>query len=215
MVPLLLASLLSGTPMPVLTTGDAVDAQLKENRERVTVEGTLERVSMGKGSKTWLGTALVLDDGKVVWLTYAAPPAGWEVLLGKFLRVEGVLARQSSATAQSLVAPHLLSPGKPAEVARTLASLEGRPVRLAGVAENAKGGAVLLVNDEPVYVARRDSWPLGLTKQRISLGGRLVRKQYLPEATVNAKGEISQGTAAGSTQHVLENASEPTPLEAP
>ena len=49
----------------------------------------------------------------------------------------------------------------------------------------------------------------------MSLGGTLTRKKYLPEATVNAKGEVSQGTAAGTTQYVLEHASEATPLDAP
>lgn len=215
MVPLLLASLLSGVPMPVLTTGDAVDAQLKSKDTRVTVEGTLERASMLKGGKTWLGTALVLDDGKVVWLTHTVPPDGWELLLGKFLRVEGVLARQSPETVQSVLAPHLLSPEKPTEVPRSLSSLEGRKVRLAGFAENAKGGAIVLVDKEPVYIAKKDGWPAAVMKQRVSLGGTLVRRKYLPEATVNAKGEISQGTAEGSTQYVLEDATEPSPLRAP
>lgn len=211
MLTLLVAAVLTGGPMTVITTGAAVDAQLEGRGARVLLEGTLERATMSKGGKSWLGTALVLDDGKVVWVTYGPPPEGWEPLLGKFLRVEAALSKQSSTTEQALLAPHLVSPGTPAEVKRALSSLVGKPVRLVGLAENAKGGAVVLVDGSPVYVAKLDAWPAELSKKRVGLGGRLVNTKYLPEATVNAKGEISQGTApGGGGQYVLEGATPAT-----
>ncbi|MBL8933303.1 MAG: hypothetical protein JNM69_02045 [Archangium sp.] len=207
MLTLLVAAVLNGEP-PMLTTGPAVEAQLKTGPATCSISGTVERVSLGR--KGAIGTALVLDDGTVVWLTYDAPPAGFEPLLGKFVRVDGTLQSQSAASPQSLMAPHLASPGKPVEVKRDLSSLIEQPVRLVGTAENAKGGAVVLVDGTPVYVAKRASWPEPLRKKRISLGGKLTRGQYLPQATVNAKGEISQGTTGASTDYVLRDATEPT-----
>lgn len=207
MLTLLVAAVLNGEPT-MLTTGPAVEAQLKAGPVQVAVSGTVERVSLGR--KGGLGTAVVLDDGMAVWLTYEAPPEGWEPLLGKFVRVEGKLQGQSAASPQSMMAPHLVSPGKPVEVKRELSTLVDQTVRLVGKAENAKGGAVVLVDGKPVYVAKKDSWPDTLRTKRISLGGKLTRTQYLPQATVNAKGEISQGTSGASTDYVLRDATEPT-----
>lgn len=212
MVALLVAVLLGGGPMVEHSGGASIKAALETGGGRAALTGTLERVTMGKGGKSWLGTALVLDDGTVVWLSYNTPPKGWEPLLGKFLRVEGTLAGQSSHTVQSLLAPHLNAPGTPVEVKRPLTSLVGKTVRLSGVAENAKGGAVLLVDGTPLYVAGRDAWGDELRGKRVSLGGRLVNERYLPEATVNAKGEISQGVEKGSTDYVLRDVTEATPL---
>lgn len=192
----------------MLTTGPAVEAQLKTGPSRVTVSGTVERAPTGR--KGLLGTAVVLDDGTQVWLTYNAPPEGWVPLVGKFVRVEGTLQGQSAASPQSMMAPHLVSPGKPVEVKRELSTLLDQTVRLVGTAENAKGGAVVLVDGTPVYVAKKDSWPDTLRTKRISLGGKLTRTQHLPQATVNAKGEISQGTSGASTDYVLRDATEPT-----
>ncbi len=192
--------------MTELTTGDAIDAQLKKSSSGpAAVIGTLERISVRKG----LGTALVTDDGKAVWISYGAPPAGWEPLLGKYVRVEGTLASQRSASPESMMAPHLNAPAMPVEVPREVLKLVGKRVRLVGVAENAKGGAVVLVGTSPVYIAGKDAWPETMRTKRVSLGGTLVREQYLPEATVSPKGEVSQGTSGGS-QTVLRDATEAT-----
>lgn len=207
MLTLLVAAVLNGDPR-MLTTGPTIEAQLKAGPAQVSISGTVERVALGR--KGAVGTAVVLDDGTAVWLTYEAPPAGWEPLLGKFVRVEGTLQGQSAASPQSLMAPHLASPGKPVEVKRELSALIDQPIRLVGTAENAKGGAVVLVDGTPVYVAKKDSWPEALRTKRISLGGKLTRSQHLPKATVNAKGEISQGTTGGSNDYVLRDATEPT-----
>lgn len=192
MLTLLIAAVLNGDP-PMLTTGPTVEAQLKGGPTQVVLGGTVERASKGKKA----ALVIVLDDGTTVWLT---DESAFEPLLGKFVRVEGKL--QQSMT--------LGSPGKPVELKRELSALVDRPIRLVGTAENAKGGAVVLVDGTPVYVAKKDSWPEALRTKRISLGGKLTRAQYLPQATVNAKGEISQGTSSASSEYVLRDATEPT-----
>lgn len=192
----------------MLTTGPAVEAQLEAGKAPVALGGTVERVSTGK--KGALGTAVVLDDGTVVWLTYGPPPEGWEPLLGKFVHVEGTLQGQSPASPQSMMAPHLASLGKPVIVKRELSTLVDQTIRLVGTAENAKGGAVVMVDGTPVFVAKKDAWPDALRTKRVSLGGKLTRSQHLPQATVNAKGEISQGTTGASNDYVLRDATGPT-----
>lgn len=75
---------------------------------------------------------------------------------------------------------------------------------LVGRAENAKGGAVLLVGEVPYYVLGLDAWPDALLHQRVQVTGVPGRRQYLPEATVDASGAVSQG--AVGPQDVLEDA---------
>ena len=168
----------------------------------VSLVGQLERVSIGKGKSEWQGTAVVLDDDTVVYVTYGDPPEGWGALLGARIRVEGLLRPSLSDHEQSLLAPHLRQPGKPKKEQRALSTLLGQRVRLSGIARDAKGGAVLLVNDAPLYLAGLDGWPTAIHGKQVAVGARLVEKQYLPEATRDAKGAISQG-AAGK-QYVLE-----------
>lgn len=209
-----LAALLAGAPMTPLTTSSAVETRLRAKATgRVTVRGTLERVTMGKGRKTWRGTAIVLDDGAAVWVTYGLPPEGWAPLLGQFVETDGELARAASTDAQSLLAPHLVSPGQPRALPRSLSSLEGRRVELAGVAETSKGGAVLLIDGEPIFVDGLREWPAPLRTRRVALGGTLTRRSLLPVATVNARGEVSQGVAGDSKPWVLEASSAPTALD--
>lgn len=198
-----LAVLVMGAPVQVPEVTDA--AAVKDRMGvAVVLVGQLERVPMGKGGKQWHGTAVVLDDDTVVYVTYGAPPAGWEPLLGARVRVEGTLRPSLSEHEQSLLAPHLRNPGTPKKEARAVSKLIGRHVRLSGLARNAKGGAVLLVGDSPLYLAGMQSWPAEAEGKQVALGGTLVDKQYLPEATRNAKGEVSQGGAG--TQLVLESA---------
>lgn len=168
----------------------------------VAVVGQLERVSIGKGKSNWQGTALVLDDDTVIYLTYGAPPEGWEALVGQRLRVQGLLRPSLTDHEQSLLAPHLRQPGKPKKEVRALAKLLGQRVRLSGLARDAKGGAVLLVDGAPLYLAGVEAWPAEVHGKAVAASGKLVEKQYLPEATRDASGAISQG-AAGK-QYVLE-----------
>ncbi|MBM4783684.1 MAG: hypothetical protein GQE15_38945 [Archangiaceae bacterium] len=155
--------------MQTLSTEAELAAHLKADAGRAIVRGTLERVS-----KAWLGTAVVTDDGEMVWVSYGAPPGGWEPLLGRFLRVEGLLAMTRSTIEQSLVAPHLLSFGAPTEEKRELAALEGKTLRLAGLAQNAPSGRTLMVEQQVISLDAA-KWPEALVGKRVSLGGTLRR----------------------------------------
>lgn len=208
---LLLATLLGGTPMPEVTSAALAKQHLGS---RVTLVGVLERVSLNKGKKTWEGTAVVLDDDTSVWVSYGAPPEGWAELLGVRVTVEGTLSPSLDDHAQALVAPHVRAPGKPKRDARAVSTLVGARVRLGGTARDAKGGAVLLVGDEPVYLSGLDAWPPKASGQAVVVTGTLASKQHLPEASRDASGAISQG--ASGKQLVLEApqwrlASEPKP----
>ncbi len=76
-----------------------------------------------------------------------------------------------------------------------------------GTARNAKGGAVVVLDDGGVvYIQGLDAWPDELDGQVVIATGHMVEKAYLPEATVDEEGAISQGTTAGSVQTVLEDA---------
>ena len=83
---------------------------------------------------------------------------------------------------------------------------QGRGVRLAGVARNAKGGAVLIAdNRQAVYISGLDTWPAALLDQRVVVTGALARERYLPEATQDASGARTAGTS-GDKQLVLRDA---------
>lgn len=202
LIPLAVATLLMGAPpvpVPEVTNTAAVKERMGA---AVVLVGQLERVPMGKGNKQWHGTGVVLDDDTVVYVTYGPPPAGWEPLLGARVRVEGTLRPSLSEHEQSLLAPHLRNPGTPKKEERALGKLVGSRVRLSGTARDAKGGAVLLIKDSPLYLAGLESWPMEANGKLVAVGGTLVDRQYLPEAKKNAKGEWSQG--AEGTQLVLE-----------
>ena len=194
--------LMMGAPVqvPEVTSGETVKQFMGGT---VAVVGQLERVSIGKGKSEWQGTGLVLDDDTVIYVSYGAPPAGWDALLGARVRVEGLLRPSLTEHEQSLLAPHLRQPGAPKKAERALSKVLGTRVRLSGIARDAKGGAVLLIDGSPIYLAGLESWPAEVERQAVAVGGTLVEKQYLPEATRNAKGEWSQG--AQGTQLVLES----------
>lgn len=188
------------TPNPEVTSTEQVKTHMGK---QVTVVGILERVPIGKGKNEWQGTAIVTDDDTTIYLSYAEPPKGWETFVGARVRVDGLLSPSLSDHEQSLLAPHLRTPTTPVKDDTKLSAFYGKRVRLSGIARDAKGGAVLLINGEPIYLQGVDSWPDSADKKIVSVGGKLVSKQYLPEARTDAKGAISQG-AVGS-QTVLEN----------
>jgi hypothetical protein len=195
-------SLLLGAPpvkLPEVTLAEHVKPHMGE---QVAVSGVIERVSLGKGKSEWQGTGLVLDDDTVVFVSYAEPPAGWAELIGARVRVEGLLSPSLTDHEPSLLAPHLRAPTRPVKDERKLSALLNKRVRLVGTARDAKGGAVLLINNAPVYLAGLESWPTVASGKQVAVGGTLVDKQHLPEAKRDAKGAISQG-AVGS-QLVLE-----------
>lgn len=79
----------------------------------------------------------------------------------------------------------------------------GKAVELRGKAENAKGGAVVVVDEVSIYVRGLAAWPDEALGKRVVVHGSLSTMQYLPEATVNTKGEISQGVSQGDQQKVI------------
>lgn len=79
----------------------------------------------------------------------------------------------------------------------------GKVVELRGKAQNAKGGAVVIVDEVTIYVRGLAAWPAEALDKRVVVHGPLTTMQYLPEATVNPKGEIGQGTTAGALQKVI------------
>lgn len=195
---LVVSMLMTGAPVPDVTSGEKVK---KHMGEKVAVVGQLERVAISKG-KSWQGTALVLDDDTIVYVSYGAPPEGWEPVLGARVRVEGLLRPSLDDHGQSLLAPHLREPGKPKKEERSLSKVLNTRVRLSGLARDAKGGAVVLVDNSPLYLAGLESWPTELHGKPVAVSGKLVDREYLPQATRDAKGAISQG--AEGSQLVLE-----------
>ena len=161
---------------------------------QVAVVGQLERVPLGKGNSNWAGTGLVLDDDCVIYLSYGAPPPGWESFIGARLRVEGTLRPSLSEHEQSLIAPHLRAPGQPKKEDRPVSKLMGNRVRVSGIAQDARGGAVVMIDKSPFYLEGLASWPAEVRGKAVAVGGKLVDKPYLPEAFRVAKGVIEAPT---------------------
>lgn len=85
--------------------------------KRVRIEGTLERVPVIKHTASHPGTALRLDDGTLVWITYSEPPPGWEVFVGQKIAVEAVIwPGPPPGSLQALVAPHATDWGTPSRL---------------------------------------------------------------------------------------------------
>lgn len=184
MTALLLATLLGGAPMPEVTSATLAQRHLGV---RVTLVGVLEHVTtLHRGTKPETIIAVVLDDDTVVWVGDQAPDRHWASLLGARISVDGVL----EGDAPSL---KLRATGQPVRQQRPVSALVGGRVRLGGTARDAKGGAVLLVGDEPVYLAGLDAWPAKVSGKAMVVTGTLVSRQHLPEASRDARGAISQG----------------------
>lgn len=84
--------------------------------------------------------------------------------------------------------------------AAQLNSLEGRRVLLSGPAEDAKAGAVLLIDGVPVYIDGQDAWPDGQRGQTLRMTGILVVRKHIADP-VDQHGQIAQG--AWGKQYVL------------
>ena len=87
-----------------------------------------------------------------------------------------------------------------------LQSLINRQTSLTGTAQNAKGGAILLINETPIYIESLDSWPDNYFGKQVEVTGKLTNKKYLPEAKIDKSGAISQGVTEGQTDYVFEKA---------
>ena len=74
-----------------------------------------------------------------------------------------------------------------------------------GRAENAKGGAVVVLqNQEVIYVRNLPSWDEAIVGKQVSIKGIVRLEKYIPDPEVAEDGAISQG-AIGS-QYVLDDA---------
>jgi hypothetical protein len=59
--------------------------------QRIRVTGAYERqLHHGHGPEPYMGTAIVLEDGALLWISTGDPPMLWEALLDKKVRVEGL-----------------------------------------------------------------------------------------------------------------------------
>lgn len=80
----------------------------------------------------------------------------------------------------------------------------GQVVTLEGTAFDAKGGAVVKLEDGSVfYVEGVESWPDEALRKKVSVTGKLVEKKIIPDP-VNEGGLYSAG--AEGPQDVLESA---------
>ncbi len=86
-----------------------------------------------------------------------------------------------------------------------LAKLEGKEATLEGVAHDAKGGAILLVDNNPIYLRGIEAWPAAKLKQTVKVKGTLRWMKLLPSPERQKNGAISQG--AEGIQWVLLNPS--------
>lgn len=67
---------------------------------------------------------------------------------------------------------------------------------VSGVAQNAKGGAVILTEDgRVVYVLDLEAWPEELLNQEVVATGELEQTDYIPDPVVDDSGAISAGAA--------------------
>ncbi len=78
----------------------------------------------------------------------------------------------------------------------------GKEVTLHGTARDAKGGAVLLTDDNiPIYIKGLSTWTSGIEGSRVMASGVLKKEKYIPDPTMGDDGGISQG--AIGMQYVL------------
>jgi hypothetical protein len=87
----------------------------------------------------------------------------------------------------------------------SLHDLINQNASLIGRAENAKGGAVVVLqNQEVIYVRNLSSWEDEVVGKPVSIKGIVRLEKYIPDPEVSEDGAISQG-AIGS-QYVLDDA---------
>jgi hypothetical protein len=83
-------------------------------------------------------------------------------------------------------------------------NLIGQNVELVGIANNAKGGAVLITqNENVIYIKGLECWPLELMDNQIIVTGLLKREKLIPDPKITENGAISSG--AIGLQYVLYN----------
>ena len=79
----------------------------------------------------------------------------------------------------------------------------GQEITLTGFAKVAKGGSVLITQDNNViYIKGLEFWSPDLINKQLLVRGVLKKEQFIPEATIDEYGGISSG--ATGKQYVLE-----------
>ena len=87
----------------------------------------------------------------------------------------------------------------------SLDDLIDRSTSLIGRAENAKGGAVVILeSQEVIYIRSVSSWDDEIVGKQVIIKGIVRLEKYIPDPEVSKDGAISQG-AIGS-QYVLDDA---------
>ena len=71
--------------------------------------------------------------------------------------------------------------------------VDGKEVTLEGRAANAKAGAVVIIDGEPIYLPKLPAWPDTTNGKQVIVKGTLKHPRFIPSPVVNAKGEVSQG----------------------
>ena len=88
---------------------------------------------------------------------------------------------------------------------KSLRDLIGQNVNFIGRAENAKGGAVVVLQNQGViYIRNLSSWEDEIIGKQVSISGIVRLEKYIPDPYTSEDGGISQG-AIGS-QYVLDDA---------
>ncbi len=80
-------------------------------------------------------------------------------------------------------------------IVETIADLEkmkGQRVTIRGKAEDAKMGAVVLVEEEPVYLTDLELWKSALRGKRVRATGLLMRRKLAPDPVMD-DGVMLQG----------------------
>ncbi|MFX1297450.1 MAG: hypothetical protein ACFFD2_21685 [Promethearchaeota archaeon] len=78
-----------------------------------------------------------------------------------------------------------------------------KEVSLTGMAKDAKGGAVLIINEIPIYLKGLLSWSRDYFGKIIKVKGILRDEKIIPDPYIDENGGISQG--AIGRQYILEN----------
>jgi len=87
----------------------------------------------------------------------------------------------------------------------SLNDLIDQSAQFAGRAENAKGGAVVILqNQEVIYIRNLFSWDEETVGKQVSIKGIVRSEKYIPDPEVSEDGAISQG--AIGFQYVLDDA---------
>jgi hypothetical protein len=197
--------------LPLVAARAEIESRMDQ---RVRVCGVLRVFDHIGPARPMPATQLVLTDGARIIVTYGRPPVQWDRFVDQPICVRARLVKASPLHPQSVAGPHLSEWDFPVLQAAEEGSMApvdlskqlDRRVTLQGVAENAKGGAVLVIpKDNPIYIEGLDSWPDDILGSHLSATGVLRRMQYLPEVRIDPDGAISQGTFG--KQYVLVEAS--------